>query len=506
MKGDKRVRFVQVDVPPDPAWLFQALGGPGKQHGFLFESALAGGPLGRYSWAGVDPTLVIEAKDNRVKLVRGGAAETFIDEPLAVLEHYLKEFALPPGEAPLPFWGGAAGYLSYDLGRRLEALPQIASDDLVMPDILLGFYHSVVGVDHLSGKVFACAAPLPRETAAAAQNRAEKLASRLERQAAKALSAPAGRPGENLPGDRQLSSSVNTMAQMGELSLEGIGTHFTRESYCRAIGQAKEYIAAGDIFQVNIAQRLSARMTADPWQLYADLRRLNPAPFASYLAFPGYKIVGASPERFLQLKGRRVVTRPIKGTRPRGRDEAADRAMREELWNSVKDRAELTMIIDLERNDLGRVCEVGTVRVPELFSLEEYPTVFHLVSTVEGLLAKGKSVVDLLRATFPGGSITGAPKIRAMEIIEELEPVRRGIYTGSTGWIGFHGDADLNIVIRTVVVKEGLAHIHVGGGITADSDPGAEYEETLDKARALLRALIPGAAGAVSAERHRAAR
>ncbi|MCL6634811.1 MAG: aminodeoxychorismate synthase component I [Peptococcaceae bacterium] len=469
--------MLPVAAPPDAAWIFQALGGPAKKHAFLLESALAGGHLGRYSWAGVDPFLVIAAKDNRVRITSAAGTETLIADPLAVLGHYLERHRLPPGDYPLPFWGGAVGYFAYDLGRRLEVIPQSALDDLGLPDLLLGFYREVAAVDHLAGKVYACAAPLPEETATSLRRRAAGLASLLEKQAAGA------------PGTAGYQSSVNTMSRMGELSLAGVRSHFTRESYCRAVERARDYIAAGDIFQVNLSQRLSAPLKGDAWRLHLLLRRLNPAPFASFLKFPRFQVVGASPERFLQLSGSRVVTRPIKGTRPRGRDESTDRAMREELWNSAKDRAELTMIIDLERNDLGRVCKTGSVRVPELFRLEEYPTVFHLVSTVEGMLAPGKNVVDLLRATFPGGSITGAPKIRAMEIIEELEPVRRGIYTGSTGWIGFHGDADLNIVIRTVVAVDGTAHFHAGGGLTADSVPEAEYEETLDKARALIRAL-----------------
>ena len=477
MRITSKPLILPVSAPPDPARLFQALGGPAKKYGFLLESALAGGAMGRYSWAGVDPFLVIEAKDNRITLTKGETAETILAEPLSVLEHYLDRYRMPRVDAPVPFWGGAVGYFAYDLGRRLEALPQTALDDQPLPDLLLGFYHTVVGVDHQSGRVYACAVPLPGEPETALRQRAGRLVARLEE--------PAGAG----PRPAEVHRSLNTMSQMGELSLAGIRSHFTRESYCRAVERAKEYIAAGDIFQVNLAQRLSARLQMTPWQLYLVLRRLNPAPFASYLHFPGFQVTGASPERFLHLNGRRVVTRPIKGTRPRGRDEESDRARREELWNSAKDRAELTMIIDLERNDLGRVCETGSVRVPELFRLEAYPTVFHLVSTVEGLLAPGKNVVDLLRGTFPGGSITGAPKIRAMEIIEELEPVRRGIYTGSTGWIGFHGDADLNIVIRTVVAVDGLAHFHVGGGLTAGSVPEDEYEETLDKARAVIRAL-----------------
>ena len=230
-------------------------------------------------------------------------------------------------------------------------------------------------------------------------------------------------------------------------------------------------------------------MPLPPYELYRRLRRINPAPFASYLNFDDVTVVSASPERFLRIRGDLVETRPIKGTRPRGKDPATDAAMAKELVNSVKDQAEHVMIVDLERNDLGRVCSYGTVRVSELAALEKYATVFHLTSTVEGRLRPGKDVIDLLKATFPGGSITGAPKVRAMEIIDELEPTRRSVYTGSIGYLGFDGSTDLDIVIRTILVKEGRAYFQVGGAVVYDSDPEGEYDETLDKAKALMHAL-----------------
>jgi para-aminobenzoate synthetase component 1 len=230
-------------------------------------------------------------------------------------------------------------------------------------------------------------------------------------------------------------------------------------------------------------------MPLPPYELYQRLRKINPAPFASYLNFDGVAVVSASPERFLLLRGDHVETRPIKGTRPRGKDPAKDEALARELVNSFKDRAEHVMIVDLERNDIGRVCRFGTVRVSELMALEKYATVFHLTSTVEGRLRSGKNAIDLLKATFPGGSISGAPKVRAIEIIDELEPTRRSVYTGSIGYLGFDGDLDLNIVIRTILVKKGKAYFQVGGAVVYDSDPELEYVETLDKARALIQAL-----------------
>ena len=269
----------------------------------------------------------------------------------------------------------------------------------------------------------------------------------------------------------------------------GLRSNFTHEGYVEAVERVRQYIIAGDIFQANISQRFEADIPLPPYELYRRLRLINPAPFASYLNFDGVAVVSASPERFLRVHGDLVETRPIKGTRPRGKDPAADAVMARELMNSGKDQAEHVMIVDLERNDLGRVCSYGTVRVNELAALEKYATVFHLTSTVEGRLRPGKDVIDLLKATFPGGSITGAPKVRAMEIIDELEPTRRSVYTGSIGYLGFDGNTDLDIVIRTILVKEGRAYFQVGGAVVYDSDPEGEYNETLDKAKALVHAL-----------------
>ncbi len=268
-----------------------------------------------------------------------------------------------------------------------------------------------------------------------------------------------------------------------------LNENFTHAAYLEAVAKAREYICAGDIFQVNLSQRFDTAVSLPPYELYKKLRRINPAPFANYFNFDDVSIVGASPERFLKLRGDWVETRPIKGTKPRGKTPAEDKALGESLLHSVKDRAENTMIVDLERNDIGRVCRYGTVKVTEHAILETYPTVFHLTSTVVGQLQKGKDRIDLLKATFPGGSITGAPKVRAMEIIDELEPTRRGVYTGSLGYLSFNGDMDLNIVIRTIVIKNGRAYFQVGGAIVYDSEPESEYIETLDKGRALMKAL-----------------
>ena len=268
-------------------------------------------------------------------------------------------------------------------------------------------------------------------------------------------------------------------------------SNFTRDAYEAAVTRALDYIAAGDIYQVNLSQRFKVPLSGDTFDAYLCLRQDNPAPFAAFLRLPEADILSASPERFLRLDplSRRIETRPIKGTRPRGRTPSEDAALAAELLASEKDRAENVMIVDLERNDLGRVAEVGSVRVTELAALETFPGVFHLTSQIVASLREDRDAVDLLLATFPGGSITGAPKIRAMEIIDELEPTARGVYTGAIGYFGFDGSLDLNIAIRTAVVRDGVAHFQAGGGIVADSVPALEYEETLHKASAIRRAL-----------------
>lgn len=269
-------------------------------------------------------------------------------------------------------------------------------------------------------------------------------------------------------------------------------SNFTHADYCKAIEKAREYIRCGDIYQMNMTQRFTTLIDRHPLNIYEYLRSINPAPFAAYLDYGDMKILCSSPERFLQIRHGQVETRPIKGTVPRGKDEHEDELNRRRLYNSIKDRAENVMIVDLLRNDLGKVCRFGSVRVPELFRVETYATVHHLVSTVIGELKPGCDAVDCVMATFPGGSITGAPKVRAMEIIDELEPTCRHVYTGSIGYIGFDGDMDMNIVIRTILIKGQRAYYQVGGGIVWDSVPENEYQETLDKGLALKRALLHG--------------
>jgi para-aminobenzoate synthetase component 1 len=409
---------------------------------------------------GVEPFLVFRSKGRRIEVQRRGAeADELEGDPFEVLRALLRQHRAPrPAGAP-PFFGGAVGYFGYDLRHHIEECSAIAVDDCPVPDCYLGFYDAVIGVDHHEGEAYVCTVG----------ENAEERAERLEGTVAEAGAAPEPSEGAPIGGEPQ--------------------SNFTRAEYVAAVERTKEYIAAGDIIQANLSQRFSAPLSTDPFDVYLRLRGANPAPFAAWLDCGDVCVASSSPELFLRVEGREVMTRPIKGTRPRGRTEAEDAALRRELVESEKDRAELLMITDLERNDLGRVCEYGSVRVPQLFTAETYATVHHLVATVTGSLREGVDCAELLRASFPGGSITGAPKIRAMEIIDELEPTRRGVYTGAIGYIGFDGSMELNIAIRTLVMREDMVHFQVGGGIVADSDPEAEYEETLDKAKGLMEAL-----------------
>jgi len=461
----------EVSAPATAPQVFEAI--RDRPFSFFLDSGMDPQRLGRYSFIGSDPFLVMKSRGADIGLAGPDGFSAVSGNPFDLLGEFLQEYRLDANPTALPFVGGAVGYLSYDLGRFVERLPSIAEDDLQLPECYLAFYDSVTVFDHLENRAYVAATGLP-DTGDRWGPLAE---ARLKEMKQRLLQAAAVESREAPEPDQPAKSPV------------GLRSNFSHEGYVEAVEAVREYICAGDIFQANISQRFEADMPFAPYELYRRLRRINPAPFASYLNFDGVTIVSASPERFLRVRGDFVETRPIKGTRPRGKDAASDRALAQELLNSFKDRAEHVMIVDLERNDLGRVCRFGTVRVSELMALEKYATVFHLTSTVEGRLRPGRGVVDLLKATFPGGSITGAPKVRAMEIIEELEPTRRSVYTGSIGYLGFDGSADLNIVIRTILAMEGKAYFQVGGAVVYDSDPEGEYRETLDKAKALMQAL-----------------
>jgi len=426
-----------------------------------------GGWIEGYSVVAADPFLILKSRGRDAWVETDDRRASAGSDPFEALRPLLAAHAIPPLRAvPLP-QGGAIGYLGYELGQHLERLPSRGLDDLALPEMCLAFYDWCLVQHRASGRAWIVATGLPNRDQQAAARRLEWALARLE----------------------GLEMEEEPAADSQAWTAGGLRSNFERDQYLAAVKTAKDYLVAGDIYQVNISQRFQGSLRGDSWQLYRRLRRVNPPLFGAYLGFPESTVMSASPEEFLRVQGRQVRTRPIKGTRPRGATPAQDRKLARALVESVKDRAENLMIVDLMRNDIGRVCRIGSVRVPRLFGLEAHPTVFHLVSTVTGELAEGRDTVDLLRACFPGGSVTGAPKIRAMEIIDELEPHRRDVYCGGIGVLDFAGNMHLNMAIRTLVRAGDSFYFHVGGAIVFDSDPADEYDETLHKGRGLLRAL-----------------
>jgi para-aminobenzoate synthetase component 1 len=453
----------EISSPPDPFTAFRRL--QRFPYAFFLDSALPSGRLGRYSFVGCDPFLVLRHRSGYATLEWAlGKEESFKSDPFETLDRLLKSFPalLPCPDSP--FSSGAVGYLSYDLKDYIERLPRHSSDDMGIPDMMMGFYDTVLIYDNALSRCRISSSGLPSGSSKRARARAGELMERL-------------RSGRVEDRSRYRASPAAPQSNCSRLE------------YMDMVRRAKEYIRRGDIYQVNLSQRFSAPVTMAAPELYGRLRELSPAPFAAYLDFGEVTILSSSPERFLMKRGDHLETRPIKGTRPRGLSREEDIERERELIASAKDGAEHVMIVDLERNDIGKVCEYGSVAPTESASIEKYANVFHMVSTVSGRLRSGTGAVDCLRSAFPGGSITGAPKVRAMEIIDALESVRRSIYTGAIGYIGFDANMDTSIAIRTFVIKGDRLYFQVGGGIVADSDPEEEYQETLDKAQGMMWAL-----------------
>ena len=440
----------------------------------------AGGPqsLRRYSYVSAAPLYRRLARGRRITGDCLGG--WFDDDPFGALLGELRRWPAETVPGLPPFQGGAAGLFGYDLCHHFERLPRPPRDEFRAPDMAIGFYDWVIAFDHDERRSWVVSTGFPETEPAPRRALAEAALKRV-------LLHLAGRVPDYGPKLRP-PECVNPGPLYPLPGLAGVSSNFDRPGYLRAVRRTIEYIHAGDCYQVNLSQRLLHRADLDPLDLYRRLRERNPAPFAGYYDMGEFVIASASPERFLRVENREVETRPIKGTRPRGATSEEDRRHIDDLLRSAKDRAENVMIVDLLRNDLGRVCEYGSVRVPAVCRLETYEHVHHLVSEVRGRLRADLGPVDLLRAAFPGGSVTGAPKVRAMEIIAELEPTARGPYCGSLGYIGFDGTMDTNILIRTFTVGRGWVQFPVGGGIVADSVPEDEYAETLHKAEGMLRA------------------
>ncbi|MGE0378397.1 MAG: aminodeoxychorismate synthase component I [Planctomycetaceae bacterium] len=459
----------EFDPPPD---VFGALSALSKWDGVvLMESALLRDGVGRYSYLTADPYRIVEI-----------AAPRYGEPPFTGIRQLLADAACERVEGLPPFQGGAVGLLCYELGQCWERLPRAAHDEFELPAMTIGLYDWVLAWDHRERRAWIIAHG--RQSSTSANERARHADRRIETVLDALRTDEPERPCSAPRSHVRIAAAAHPVS-----GVEGVLSNFSREGYIAAVELVIEYIRAGDVFQANLSQRLIAPALCSPLELYRRLRRCNPAPFAAYFAHDDWAVLSASPERFLRVDGGIVETRPIKGTRKRRSAPEADLLTRDELRESEKDRAENVMIVDLLRNDLSKVCRPGSIRVSQLCEVETYETVQHLVSEVRGELATGRDFWDLLASAFPGGSITGAPKIRAMEIITELEQVARGPYCGSLVWCGFDGAADSSILIRTFIQKGGWVHCPAGGGIVALSDPLAEYEETLHKAEGMLRAL-----------------
>ena len=434
----------------------------------ILDSSKADSLYSNYSIMGINPFLTVKYEDGKIftkdyrledanfKAVEETCLFSYLN---SLMEKYSIE-----NDTDLPFIGGGLGYFGYDLSKKLEKLPDRAKKIVDVPDCYFVFYDNAVIHDLENEKVHITSLGILDDGISSS----DKIVKRIK----------SYRP-----------CGTDVVASVEEGNRPVFKSPFSKSEYMEAVESMRQYIEEGHIYIANMTQTFMSPFDKSPMESYERLRGINPAPFSAYMALDGFNILSSSPERFIDIRGGKGQTRPIKGTIPRGKNPQEDDINRERLKNSEKDKSELLMIVDLERNDMSRVCVPGSVKVTELFEIEEYATVFHLVSTVEGRLKNDCTSVDCIKAAFPGGSITGAPKIRAMEIIDELEKTRRNIYTGSIGYLGFDGNADFNIIIRTILLKDETAYIGVGGGITWESDPEMEYVETIDKARALFRAL-----------------
>jgi len=448
----------------------------GARYSFLLESVEGGEKIARYTFAGAHPEEVFRYNAGACVLESADRVVWEERDPISFLRERMERFhpVRVPGLPPLV--AGAIGYFSYDMVRLIERLPKRLRDEIGLYDAMLAFYHGLIAFDHVQHRLWIVRNVFTGGPDDSSQRSLYNAAARDIRRTRKLLELPIAteRPRKESP------------KKGGKLQVK---SNFRRPEYLAAVRKAKQYIRAGDIFQVVLSQRFSAKTKAQPFEIYRELRALNPSPYLFYLQMNDIAVVGSSPERLVKVQGRDVFYRPIAGTQPRGKDEAEDQRLEKELLASEKERAEHIMLVDLGRNDLGRVCDYGSVKVEQLMTVERFSHVMHIVSTLRGRLREDVDCFDALMACFPAGTVSGAPKVRAMEIIEELERTRRGIYAGGVLYMDFAGNLDSCIALRTMVVKNGVAYVQAGGGIVADSTPEGEYQESVNKSRALLTAL-----------------
>jgi anthranilate synthase component 1 len=464
-----------------PVSAFKRIAG-GAEWAFLFESVVGGERIGRYSFLGAGPFRIVEAMRDRVRSFTPGqpATETTHADPLKALEEELKAYRAPSVPGLPRFCGGAVGFAAYDSVRYLEHLPNAPKDDRGIPDLSFAFYDRMVIFDHVDKTVIAVGLAIVGGLDGPGLRKAYDSACRhVDELVVKLQSTNDGLTVSDFDPRSSTLDSRSTPPQ----------SNHTREQYESAVRKAKEYILAGDIFQVVLSQRFQMPVEADPFDVYRSLRIVSPSPFMFFVKHGAVTLVGASPEIMCRVENGVVTNRPLAGTRRRGQSEAQDKQLAAELLADPKERAEHIMLVDLARNDVGRVAEIGSVAISDLLTVERYSHVMHLSSTVTGQLQFGLTAFDALRAALPAGTLSGAPKVRAMEIIDELEPHRRGPYGGAVGYVDFGGNMDTCIALRTMVIQNGIAYVQAGAGIVADSDPAEEYQETVNKAASLMRAL-----------------
>jgi anthranilate synthase component 1 len=445
-----------------------------SKYSFLLESVEGGETIGRYSFLGIDPYLTFQSKNNKYKTVsENGKKQGLTDDPLNELKSIMKRFKSIKFEGLPRFTGGAVGYIAYPMIRFWEKIPQTKKDDLNIPDMFFMITEIVVAFDHVQHKMKIICNTFIKNTDKKYLNKLyDKTIKKIDNVIAKLQNSDTTKKQNNKKKDPSKWKS-----------------NFDRKDFIESVSRAKKYIKAGDILQVVPSQRWTKKTTAEPINIYRAIRSINPSPYMFYLNFGDFKIIGSSPEIMVRKEKDKVILRPIAGTRRRGKNDEEDDKLIKELLSDPKERAEHIMLVDLGRNDVGRVAKLGTVKVTELMSIEKYSHVMHIVSNVEGKLKKGCDEYDVIRASFPAGTVSGAPKIRAMEIIEELEPNQRGPYAGAIGYFSFSGNLDSCITIRTIVLKDNIAYIQSGGGIVADSVGENEYQETQNKAKALMEAV-----------------
>jgi len=473
--GKGKIMSVAVELYTDtetPISVFKKICEP-NEYAFLLESVEMEEKIGRYSFLGLAPRLIIQARGEQIEVFRDGETSRYQGDPIEFLKSWIAQYQPEPIEGLPRFQNGIVGYFSYDTIRYFEDIPRSNPDPLGLPDCFLIMADQLIVFDHVKHTLSVVASTFieddtdPAQSYDSACERIRWIVKRIN----------------------EIVLVPQNFKSAEQVAVPETSSNTTRKEFESMVRRAKEYIHKGDIFQVVLSQRLCVELKGDPFDLYRALRRVNPSPYMFYLKFGDLKVAGSSPEVLVRVENGVVTTRPLAGTRRRGGDEEEDRKLEEELLADPKERAEHVMLVDLGRNDLGRVCDYGTVRVTEQMAIERYSHVMHIVSNVEGRMRREVSALDVLGACFPAGTVSGAPKVRAMEIIDELEKEARGVYAGAVGYIDFSGNLDSCIAIRTIVIKNDKAYIQVGAGIVADSKPALEYQETLNKAKALLKAV-----------------